>query len=236
MITDLTMIQPKLTIVIPCKNEGMGIIECLKRIELQAEYGKVIIADSSTLTHHAAGLRQWCRGKDWITIIPGGLPGPARNAGAAMADTPYVLFLDADIMLNDRNTISAAVRAMDGHDLVTVRMRDSDGVWNPIWVGFQFLQRMISKREPFALGGFQMWRSEAFNLAGGFDPNIKVGEDWMLSRKCRPDRFHILRRYAYTSGRRFSKWGIIKMLRLMVGGWINRNNPEWFYKSHNYWK
>jgi glycosyltransferase involved in cell wall biosynthesis len=230
------MIQPKLTIVIPCKNEGMGIIDCLKYIELQSEYGRVVIADSSDKTHHRDGLRQWCQGKDWITIIPGGLPAPARNAGAAYTDTEWILFLDADIMLVDRNIISATLSAMRDKDLVTVSIYDTQTYWDWLWLGFHIVQRIVSKREPFALGGYQMWRREAFFQAGGFDENMKVGEDWMLSRKVRPDRFCIIKRSAQTSGRRFSQWGVLNMIRLMIGGWINRNNPTWFYKSHNYWK
>jgi glycosyltransferase involved in cell wall biosynthesis len=32
-----------------------------------------------------------------VSVIRGGMPSVGRNLGAAQADTPYVLFLDADI-------------------------------------------------------------------------------------------------------------------------------------------
>lgn len=230
------MIQTKLTIIIPCKNEGMGIIDCLKWIELQSERHPVIIADSTDRSFDKLILKKWCEHKEWITIIDGGLPAVARNAGAAASDSQYMLFLDADIMLMDRNTISAAIVSLQGVDLVTCTMRDSNNRWDWLWWAFEILQRLISYKEPFALGGFQMWRREAFAAAGGFDERMKVGEDWMLSRCVTPHRFRILPRLIYTSGRRFTNWGVMRMIRLMIGGWINRNNPQWFYNSHNYWK
>ena len=236
MITDLIMIQPKLTIVIPCKNEGMGIIECLTHLERQSVLTNVIIADSSDITYHRAGLLRWCEGKDWIRIIPGGLPGPARNAGGRITQTEYILFLDADIMLRHTDTIERCLEDIKDADLITVRMRSTEPGWNPVWWVFQVVQTVLSKKHPFALGGFQMWRRDTFLKLGGFDARVKVGEDWMLSRKCRPDRFRVLPVSVFTSARRFRNWGLIKMVGLLIGGWVNRNKPEWFYKSHNYWK
>ena len=39
--------------------------------------------------------------KYFIEVLPGGLPAMGRNAGAARAATPYVLFVDADVELRD---------------------------------------------------------------------------------------------------------------------------------------
>ena len=230
------MIQLKTTIVIPCRNEGMGIIKCLELIELQSVKCDVIIADSSDRGYHTEVLRMWCRGKDWITIIKGGLPSVARNAGAALTDSEYILFLDADILLYDRDTILTALSYMEAKELITLRLRDSDGKWNWVWKAFQFIQSVLSKTHPFALGGFQLWRKSAFVAFGGFDEGIEVGEDWVLSKKVHPDKFCIIPLYAYTPGRRFNNGGLLKMVKLMIGGWINRDNPQWYYKSHNYWK
>jgi glycosyltransferase involved in cell wall biosynthesis len=228
------MKQSKLTIVIPCKNEGWGIIQCLEGIQMQSEEYPTIIADSSDDPMQRSILRRWCMGKDWIRIIDGGLPSVARNRGAELADTDWVLFMDADMIIKDRNLLARSLKNITDMDLVTVRIRSTVPSWNPVWWGFDSIQYLM--REPFALGGFQLWSREAFHRLGGFDEQVKVGEDWMLSRKVRPNRFRRLDYVIYTSPRRFRSYGIFSMIKLMVGAWLNRNNPHWFSNSHKYWK
>ncbi len=41
-------------------------------------------------------------------VIDGGLPAVGRNAGAKLATTPYVLFLDADVTFTHRHAIKEA--------------------------------------------------------------------------------------------------------------------------------
>ena len=93
-----------LTIVIPCKNEGLIIKKTLGLLNLQHNIKgvSVMIADSST----DDGFTQKCILGSYHTninvkIVKGGFPAEARNNGTKKINTPYVLFLDADIFIRE---------------------------------------------------------------------------------------------------------------------------------------
>ena len=92
------MIKHKLTIIIPSKNESEVINKTLTLLNKQSGiYGTtVIIADSSDDNTREV-IKSGKHTKLRIKIIDGGLPSVARNNGAELVKTPYVLFLDADI-------------------------------------------------------------------------------------------------------------------------------------------
>jgi glycosyltransferase involved in cell wall biosynthesis len=92
-----------LTIVIPCKNERDNIYECIGFIAKQVGFAgtKVIIADTSDDEESLWLLwRAQCDFKHSLNIevIEGGFPSKARLEGSKLVTTPYILFLDADIM------------------------------------------------------------------------------------------------------------------------------------------
>jgi glycosyltransferase involved in cell wall biosynthesis len=83
-------LSDKITIVVPCKNEEMYIHHLLDALRGQ-DIGdtRVIIADCSTdntrqvIQDNSAGLN--------IEIIDGGPVSLAKNNGAKLATTPYIL-------------------------------------------------------------------------------------------------------------------------------------------------
>ncbi|NDE81926.1 MAG: glycosyltransferase, partial [Actinobacteria bacterium] len=85
-----------LTIVIPCKNEGRQIVDVVELVLSQID-SKIIIADSSDEPESISLLRQLSLSHPNVKIIQGGIPSVARNNGAKLVNTPYILFLDADI-------------------------------------------------------------------------------------------------------------------------------------------
>ena len=105
------MLKDILTIVIPCKNEGINIYDCLGLICKQSdiEGTNVVIADSSD---DADSLYWLSRARiDFglsivIHTINGGYPAKARLNGSQLVKTPYVLFLDADVMLRNKNLLN----------------------------------------------------------------------------------------------------------------------------------
>ena len=81
-----------LTIVIPCKNESKTIDSTLTLLNFQdgIENVEVIVADSSDDgTTYQLEVRN--QDKFNLKIIEGGLPAKARNNGARLVKTPYVL-------------------------------------------------------------------------------------------------------------------------------------------------
>jgi len=225
----------QLTIIIPCKNEGKGIIDLIKLISAQINC-RIIIADSSTEESSILLLKKYQSIYKNIEIIEGGLPAIARNSGAKLVKTPHILFLDADIY-PECNTIKKCLDVCinDNYDLVTCKFKTDKG-YNWIYRIFDIFQWFSSKTKPFALGGFMLFKIEIFNKLKGFNEEDKIAEDYHLSSKIKPNRFKITNDFVYTSSRRFSKKGIWYMIKLAWKSWLNVDNNEFFKQDYNYWK
>jgi glycosyltransferase involved in cell wall biosynthesis len=233
------MISTKLTVVIPCKNEGNTIYACLLAIsnQVNSQDLSIIIADSSD-NQESLDILSKCK-SDFsnlnIQIIKGGFPAKARLEGSKLVKTEYLLFLDADIMLTDQETLTQAIVyccANPHINLVTIPFY-TDPKWNWVFRAFEFFQKI---GPTFAIGGFQLWKTPAYWRVGGYDPSEIFAEDYSISSKVNRSNFKMLRSsFAYTSPRRFENKGIFYMFRLMILSYFNRNNPEFFKKHHNYW-
>ena len=231
------------TIVIPCKNEKNGILKTLDLLNYQngIEMVKVIICDSSDDSVTKPLL--WDRikqNKDIfdLHLTEGGLPAKARNNGFKMVNTPYVLFMDADVFLLDPKTVKRSFLLSQKRklDLSTVKFRTDDGKYNYVYKFFDIIQILSKWSTPFCLGGFMFIRSETFIEIGGFDEEIKVAEDYHLSKKIKRNKFGRTNNVVFTSPRRFENKGVFYMLSLMLGSFFNRKNKLWFTEDKNYWK
>jgi glycosyltransferase involved in cell wall biosynthesis len=230
--------RDKLTIVIPCKNEGCVIIDTLKWLNSHGRDYVIVVADSSDDEESLFLLRRYISIYSHILLVDGGLPSLARNLGAREVKTPYVLFLDADIQVRDRNLIEKCLESLETRDLdlVTVRFRTLDGGWSWVYRIFDFFQWVTSFSAPFALGGFMLFRTETFRALGGFNEEDRIAEDYRLSSRVSPRKFRVENLYVDTPARRFERKGLWYILRLMFACWWNRNNDEFFKRDYNYWK
>ena len=229
-----------LTIVIPCKNEGKIIEQTLSLLNFQKgiEDVRVIVCDSSDDVYTSYSLES--RRTDYfnLRIISGGLPSVARNKGAEHVETPYVLFLDADIFLLDNNILNDCVWDFLVHDsdLITCKVRSTTGEYNAIFRMFDTIQKIFKPITPFCLGGFMMVKMSVYNSIGGFDENARVAEDYLFSKQVRPGKFFIMNTTVFTTPRRFESKGVWYMLKLMVSSFFNRNNKSHFENDKGYWE
>ena len=232
-------IKDKLTIVIPSKNEGITLYECVCYIAAQndIEGTRVIIADVSDDELSLKYIKNTLADFKYtlnLMVIKGGYPTQGRLNGSKLVTTPYVLFLDSDIMLTHRNNIKDVM--VYDKDLVTVPFV-TDVKWD--WVFrlfdlFQWLSTLLGT--PFAVGGFQLWKTDAYWKAGGYNPEELFAEDYSISQKVNRKNFKVHRTdYVYTSPRRFKNKGVLWMFKIMIKSYLNRNNPSFFTKSHGYW-
>lgn len=233
------MLRDKITIVIPCKNEGTIIKKALDLINLQRgiEGTRVIVADCSDDGFTRDLILSNSEKNVNLEIIDGGYPAFGRNRGAEISKTPYILFLDSDMFLEDPNTLSIIVNDFikTGKHLATTKMRTNDGKYNYVYKIFDFIQKGSSFTTPFAIGGFMLFEREEFNRLGGFVDEDKFAEDYHLSSKIKPSKFKIYNEIVYTTSRRFKNKGLKYMLIMMLKSWLNRNNEEFFKNDHDYW-
>ena len=232
------MIKDKLTIVIPAKNEADVIDITLSHLNNQ--YGikgtRVIVADCSddmTVNIVLSGKYKNLN----LEVIDGGLPSVARNNGAKLVKTDYVLFLDADIFLTDIHTIYETLRSTKNNrlHLVTTKFRVK-GLYSFIFPVFELFRNLIASKAPCAIGGYMLFDLSEFNKVGGFVDEDKFGEDFHLSMKINPRRFLVSPHKVYTTDRRFRNKGLLYMMKMAFLGYINRNNDNFFKDDHNYWK
>lgn len=233
----MIMVKDLLTIVIPCKNEMCFIDLALRLLNKQNGISgtKVIIADSSDDKTRDIILSGDYTNLD-IKIIDGGYPSVARNMGAELCTTPYILFLDADIFLPDNRTIQDCLYTIqeDSQHLVTCKFRCL-GKYSFVYHAFEFLRNLSIKYSPFAVGGFMMFEMDTFKKIGGFVNEDKFAEDFHISSKISPKFFRVVNRKVYTTDRRFRKKGIFYMIKVAILSLINKNNPDFFKNDHNYW-
>jgi glycosyltransferase involved in cell wall biosynthesis len=231
------MLKQNLTIVIPCKNEGINIYNCIGLIHDQhfIDGVLVIVADCSDDSESLNWLNRCKAGfsnKLNIKIISGGFPAKARLHGSKLVTTPYLLFLDADIMLKDKFLLAECLKY--NTDLVTVPFQTEKG-FNWIFRLFDIQQRASNKLGiPFAIGGFQFWKTEAYWKTGGYDESHLFAEDYWVSQKAKFMKIHKTNG-VWTSARRFKNKGFFYMLWLSIKCYFNRNNSEFFKHHHNYW-
>jgi hypothetical protein len=167
-----------------------------------------------------------------IQIIDGGFPAKGRLDGSKLVTTPYILFLDADIMLQNKFILGECLAY--NIDLVTVPFQTEKG-FNWIFRLFDIQQRMSNwLGTPFAVGGFQLWKTEAYWKTGGYDETHLFAEDYWVSQRAEIMKIHKTKG-VWTSARRFKNKGFFYMAWLTIKCYFNRNNSEFFKKSHNYW-
>jgi glycosyltransferase involved in cell wall biosynthesis len=235
-----TTISNKITIVVPCKNEENYIhhlLDALRRQDIGAT--RVIIADCSTdntrqvIKDNSEGLN--------VEIIDGGPVSIAKNNGARLVTTPYILFIDADVRFFKNTVIQDAVNKMEAKKLhligLNIKCYDKDIRAKIGFTAFNLINHTLKFFSPFAVGAFMLTRRDRFEEYGGFPENLLTSEDYFLSKKYSPRKFKIIRHYFGQDSRRFKKMGYMGMAKYLVKNFVNRNNKAYWDSLDNskYW-
>ena len=175
-----------------------------------------------------------------VSVVGGGMPSVGRNQGAALAETPYVLFLDADIEPAHPSVIRRAVELAQRKQLhcVTTNILCRDGNWldKILYASNDLFQYLSRLHRPFATGMFMLFDTRKFRELGGFNERVHFAEDYMLSQQVARNRFGIVRGGVYTTNRRFQKMGHFQVARLFLKTAANYWNENYFLRDHKYWQ
>jgi len=233
-------ISDKITIVVPCKNEENYIHHLLNALRFQ-NIGdtRIIIADCSTdrtrqvIQDNSLGLN--------VEIIDGGPVSVAKNNGARLVTTPYILFIDADVRFFKNTVIWDAVDKIQSKNLdlvgLNIKCYDRDMRAMVGFALFNTINHTLKFFSPFAVGAFMLTRRDKFNEFGGFPEQFATSEDYFLSRKYSPRKFKIVRHHFGQDSRRFKKMGYLGMGKYLIKNFINRNNKKYWdsLDSSKYW-
>jgi glycosyltransferase involved in cell wall biosynthesis len=233
-------ISDNITIVVPCKNEENYIHHLLDSLCKQ-NIGdtRVIIADCSTdntrqvIRDNSSGLN--------VEIVDGGPVSVAKNNGARLVDTPYILFIDADVRFFKDTVIQDAVFEIESKNLdlvgLNIKCYDKDLRAKIGFTAFNLINHTLKYFSPFAVGAFMLTRRDRFEEFGGFPEKFSTSEDYFLSRMYSPKKFKIVKHHFGQDSRRFKKMGYFGMGTYLVKNFVNRNNKAYWDKldSSKYW-
>ena len=233
-------ISDKITIVVPCKNEENYIHHLLDSLRSQnIGNTRIIIADCST-----DNTRQVIKdnsGSLNVEVIEGGPVSFAKNNGAYLTKTPYILFIDADVRFFKDTVIQDAVYEIESNDLdlvgLNIKSYDNDIRATIGFTIFNVINHILKYFSPFAIGAFMLTRRDRFEELGGFPEKTVTSEDYFLSRMYDPKKFKIVNHHFGQDSRRFKKMGYLGMGKYLIKNFINRNNKAYWdsLDSSKYW-
>lgn len=233
--------KDKITIVVPCKNEENYITHLLESLKKQRGIDgvKIYIADAST--DSTRQVIADTKGTLNVTVIQGGPVSEAKNNGARLVETPYILFIDSDVRFFSDTVIVDTVEILerDNLDLIGLNAKCYDGSI-PASISFSIfnvINKVLSNWMPFAVGAYMLTRTDKFREFGGFPEKYPTSEDFFLSKQYDVNKFRIADHYFGQDSRRFKKMGYFGMSWYLIKNFLNRNNEKHWEKidANKYW-
>ncbi len=234
--------QSELTIIIPAKNEVNMLPKLLASLCRQDYEGmaqtRILVADAES-SDGTVEVALTFRDRLTVEVIPGGLPSVGRNAGARLATTRFVLFLDADVELSEPTLLRRALWTMRRRNLhlVTTNIACRHGGFfdDMLYAGNNFMQYIGSYLKPFATGMFMLFDREVFWELGGFNESALFAEDYLLSKGVATKKFRIVKGKILTTNRRFQKLGHGRMVFMFFQTMLHSWDDDYFLRDRGYW-
>lgn len=234
-------LQDKITIVVPCKNEENYIVHLLMHLR-QQDIGntRIIIADCST--DNTREVIQVMKGDLNVEVIDGGPVSIAKNNGASLVTTPYVLFIDSDVRFFSNTVILDTVNELEYNNLDLIglyaKCYDNSVRAKLGFIIFNVINSIMRHWVPFAVGAYMLTRKDKFDEFGGFPAKYETSEDFFLSKMYDVKKFKLVNHYFGQDSRRFQKMGYFGMAWYLVKNFWNRNNEKYWNEIDNskYWK
>jgi glycosyltransferase involved in cell wall biosynthesis len=173
-----------LSIIIPAFNEERLIERCLQSIStslaanIKPVFTSEIIVVNNNSTDNTANLARQAGAQ--VVFEPINQIGRARNAGAAEATGDWLLFVDADSVLNPGLVADILRLIEDGKSVGCGSTLHMQGLpwwanWTlQLWTGTSILFR-------WAAGALVVCRSDAFRDVGGFNQELYAADEIRLS-------------------------------------------------------
>ncbi len=233
----------RVSVIIPALNEERTLPLLLESLHNQTRPPEEIIVAVSPKS--SDGTREVAK-RAGVTVVEGGMPAEARNAGAERATGNLLVFMDADVQCGSEDFLERAEKEMrerglevavcDQHTAGPLKGRAFLGISNLVVRAGSLL------RSPFAIGTCMFATRDAFEDIGGFDATITLFEDSEFVQRAhkKGKRLRVLSRRTHIvpDTRRLSKrglWGTllfsvrVQMHRLRHGELRDMElDPEYF--------
>jgi len=181
-----------LSIIIPALNEVANLPLLLHALQAQTRPPEeIIVADAGSKDGTVEAARRL-----GVTVVPGGKPGPGRNAGARAATGDLLLFLDADVA-PPPDFLAKMVAEFEQNDCVVATalmelLGDSLSLKILVEAGNVYMQA-LQYFSPHAPGFCILARRETHEAIHGFDEAVVLAEDFdYVQRAAKFGRFAVL--------------------------------------------
>lgn len=172
--------NPKVSVIIPCFNQGLYIDEAVESVLNQTlqDFEIIIVNDGSTDFFTINKLNDYNKPKCKVINISNQGPSIARNTAIAASSGEYILPLDADDKIGSKY-LEEAAKILDEENEIGIVYCEAEyfGAKTGRWDLQDFsVERMLIKNMIFCCG---MFRKDDFLKTKGYNPNMIYGdEDW----------------------------------------------------------
>lgn len=207
------------SIVIPTKNEESYLPLLLASLRGQTYQDfEIIVADaqSTDRTREIAA-------KAGAKVVEGGMPGPGRNRGAAVARGELIFFFDADVLLRHPHFLQDALVEFTARelDVATCGLHVQDGTLldHAFHEAYNKYTHAVQPVLPHAAGCCILVKKSVHEALHGFDESVVFAEDHDYARRANKAGYHagILHCHKIAiSPRRYRKEGMVRTAAKMV--------------------
>lgn len=194
--------RPEVSVVIPAYNEATYIDRLLEALSKQKfDNFEVIVSDAQSKDGTKEVVDAF-KDKLDIKFIEAPPRGPAfgRNQGAKNAKGDWLLFLDADVDIDDPDFIGKLLIKTQKMNWVTsTAMMNARGNMSKKYRKLFRYQKLLSRTRRPVASGYCIFTNEAvFNKSGGFNEKISFGEDYeYVSRTGKEGKFGFVEETEY---------------------------------------
>ena len=204
-----------ISIIIPAYNEEKYIDTTLKSIKEQdfKDYEIIVVCNGCTDKTFFISKKYTSK----VFNLKEKNVSKAKNFGAEKAKNNFLIFLDADVVLLDKNVLSSVFEILNkGNYFGTVKGKGF-GIRNGNYLRFK---NLINKFKPWSQG-FVYCSKGSFFDASGFNEKLLKGElrNFFKKVNCKYKRINV---YVSPNDRRIKNWGIFKLINY------------WIYPKENY--
>lgn len=165
------------SVIVTTRNSARTLERCLESIAAQTYRPfEVIVVDN----HSSDATPRIAQRRADLVVTAGPERSAQRNRGAEVATGAYLLFLDADMVL-DHDVVADALRALQTAGASAAIIPESSA-GEGFWARCRALERSCYTGDD-AVEAARLYTRDAFEAAGGFDLALTGGEDWDLSRR-----------------------------------------------------
>ena len=168
------MNQNLISVIIPCQNGINYLKEAIDSVKRQEMNTEIIVVDDGS-TDDTANLARKCGVR--VYSIPRSGSSVARNVGLKNAKGDFVLFLDHDDILTENALKTLYNEFISDVSLGFVQGKLQDFISPEL--DNDDKKSLAPRKEPYGgtLAGAFLFKKSIFDIVGGFDENLKTGEN-----------------------------------------------------------